>query len=261
MRILFVTQADPFYVKIFFREFLRIYASREDIKGIVIQKALNQDTGTGLMRKALTLYGPVGFFLKGLEYLGIRALDLPKRLLKAGLNDTVGQLAMKYDIPVFEGVSVNSDDLRDIVRSRQIDLVVSVAASEVFGTEILGLPPRGCINIHGGLLPKYRGMLPNFWTLYNSEEYAWVTIHRMAEEIDEGPVLIQDRFRIGEKESFESVARRSKEMAALLLVKLLGMYEKDEVSSFRNEDVPSSYYSFPRKEDIRVFRKRGGRIL
>ena len=74
---------------------------------------------------------------------------------------------------------------------RQLDLVVSYSAPCVFRTQLLDLPKFGCINLHCSLLPKYTGLLPSFWTLYEKTTTLGATVHKMDSQIDNGAILGQ----------------------------------------------------------------------
>ncbi|HDH07471.1 MAG TPA: hypothetical protein ENG89_00430 [Candidatus Moranbacteria bacterium] len=261
MNIMFVTQDEPFYIKSFFRRFLSQYLEKDMIKGVLIQKTFNQGSFSGVLKKALDFYGKFGFFYMGLQYAGIKASDLQSRLLNIQFNHSIEQIVEKHGIPLLKFESVNGVDFLEFIRKEDISLIISVAASEIFKKSVLNAPAMGCINVHSAPLPKYRGMMPNFWTLYNKEEYAWITVHKMVEKLDEGPIILQESFNVFPRESYNSLAKRSKEYAAELLIKVLKMFEDGTVRYLPNDSSKATYYTFPTKEEVHEFKKRGGRII
>jgi len=259
MRVFFVTQSEPFYIKFFFKRFLENY-NPDHIKGIVIQNTLSQKKYSGIVRKALDFYGIKGFLYMGFKNVGIRISGVLSKFMNIQPN-SIEQIVQNYGIPILKHKSVNSREFLDFILEEKIDLIISVAASEIFRHEVLHTPGLGCINIHSGPLPKYRGMMPIFWTLYNNEKCAWVTIHKMVEKLDDGPIVLQDKFKIMPKETYNSLAKRSKEFAARLLLEVLGQFERQKVNYYPNDWSKATYYSFPTKVEMRQFKKRGGRIF
>ena len=260
MNLLFVTQFEPFYIKYFFKTFLSKHIECS-IKGIVIQKTLNQQCKLGIIYKSYILFGVKGFFYMGFKYLFAKIVSFISKYVKIGIDTSIEQVAKKHNIPILQFESVNTDEFLEFIKKEEINLVVSVAASEIFKDKILNLPKFGCINIHSSPLPKYRGMMPNFWTLYNNEEYAWVTIHKMVKKLDDGPILLQDKFLINNNETYNSLAKRSKEFAAKLLFEALEQINKGKVNYLPNDFSKATYYSFPTRDDIKKFKKAGGRII
>ncbi len=260
MRIVFVTQSEPFYIKHFFNTFLKNYPS-ENIKGLVIQTTLNQKKRSDVIRKAVDFYGITGFIYMGAKYAEIKVTDAFSRFTNIQTNSSMEQIVKKYDVPILKYRSINGKDFLDFIKNEDIDLIVSVAASEIFKEGVLNAPRLGCINIHSAPLPKYRGMMPNFWTLYNNEEYAWVTIHKMVDKLDDGPIILQDKFKILPDETYNSLAKRSKKFATKVLLKVLKKFDEGAITYLSNDSSKATYYTFPTKKEIREFKRRGGRII
>ncbi len=261
MNILFVTQADPFYIKFFFKTFFERYGKKENIKGIVIQDTLNQKTLSSIIRKALSFYGPYGFLCMSFRYAGIKVADILSKLTNIQLDASIAQISRRYGIPILPFKSVNSEEFHSFIVKENVELIISVAASEIFRKEVLDLPKFGCINSHSAPLPKYRGMMPNFWMLYNNEKNAWVTVHKMVKGLDEGQIILRDKFEIMPNESFNSLAKRSKEFAAEVILKVLEQFEDGTVKYLPNDTTEATYYTFPSREDMMEFKRKGGRII
>lgn len=260
MNILFITQSEPFYIKYFFRIFLN-KCTKYNIKGIVIQDPFNQKQLSRIIKRVIYFYGIKGFLKMCFKYLIIKSTDFASKFLDIQVNASIEQIVKKHAIPILNYKSVNNKEFIDFIKKENIDLVISVAASEIFRYEVLHTPNYGCINIHSAPLPKYRGMMPNFWTLYNNEEYAWVTIHKMVEKLDDGSIILQDKFKIINGETYDSLAKRSKEFAARLLLKTLEQIEEGEVNYLSNDSSKATYFTFPTKDEVRQFKKMGGRII
>ncbi len=261
MKLVIVTQAEPFYIKYFFKVFLEKYPYRDEIKGVVIQDTFNKKSNISVYKKALLFYGFFGFILMGLQYAFCKLIEIIWHSKKNSFAPTIKSVLRSYKVPLLPIRSINDRKFLDFIKKEKISLVISVAASEIFKKPVLEAPKFGCVNMHSSPLPKYKGMMPNFWTLYNKERYAYVTIHKMAEKIDDGPIIQQDRFEIAKNESFNSLARKSKEFGAKLMIEVLQRFKQGSVNCLPNDSSQATYYSFPTHEQIRLFKKGGGRIL
>jgi methionyl-tRNA formyltransferase len=158
-------------------------------------------------------------------------------------------------------VSVNSPEYLERVRRLAPDVIVSVAAPEIFRKEILRIPRLGCINIHSGRLPVYRGMMPTFWQMLHGEPAITVTVHEMAEALDAGKILGTIMVPIESRDSLDRVISTTKEAGARLLIDVLGKIGRGQELRVPVDMSGKKYFSFPQREHVREFRKRGHRLL
>jgi methionyl-tRNA formyltransferase len=136
-----------------------------------------------------------------------------------------------------------------------------VAAPQVFREPLIGLPRLGCINIHNSKLPKYRGMLPNFWQMFHGEKTVGTTIHRINAGIDDGEILMQEETLIHAGEDLDSLIRRTKVLGARFMVEMLRRFRTNEVRALPNPKEEATYFTFPTRRDVAEFRKRGFRLI
>lgn len=250
LRVLFVTEDDPLYVIRFFEVFFREYpAEAMEISGITIDRAFHEPAWKTL-RRMLRFYG----------FSGVARLS--SRFLRARLSGrSIARLAREKLIPMIPAVSVNSPDYLERVRRLAPDVIVSVAAPEIFRKEILRIPRLGCINIHSGRLPVYRGMMPTFWQMLHGEPAITVTVHEMAEALDAGKILGTIMVPIESRDSLDRVISTTKEAGARLLIDVLGQIGRGQESRVPVDMSGKKYFSFPQREHVREFRKRGHRLL
>jgi methionyl-tRNA formyltransferase len=135
-----------------------------------------------------------------------------------------------------------------------------VACPQIFRGELLRLPRLGCINVHSAMLPNYRGMLPTFWAMVNEERETGVTVHFMSEGIDGGSIILQRTVPIRQDETLLSLMRRTKRVAADLVLEAIKEFEAGTVSPVPNPPDEGTYFSFPTREDVARFRALGRRI-
>jgi methionyl-tRNA formyltransferase len=126
---------------------------------------------------------------------------------------------------------------------------------------LIDLPRLGCINIHHAPLPRYRGMMPNFWQLYHGEKSVGITIHKINPKIDEGEIILQKQVPIKAGESLDELIRRTKQLGAHFMVEAIEMVRNGRVKFKENRPEEGSYFSFPTREDVKKFRAMGHRLL
>lgn len=137
----------------------------------------------------------------------------------------VKQLAEKHGIAVYQPAKLRDGTALAVLQELAPDVIVVVAYGRILPDDILAVPKFGCINIHGSVLPKYRGSAPIQWSVINGDETAGVTSMYMASEMDAGDIIFTDETPIGEKETSSALFERLAPMGAKLLVKTLRAIE------------------------------------
>ena len=258
MRVAIVTQNEPFYLPAFLDSFLA--RTPDQIVALVMLPSFNESFWRSAKR-VYDLYGPRDFLLKGIEYSGLKTMDTLNKIWPFGGPWSVPDVAQRHRVRLYNPPNINSEPfLRVVETNLRPDVLVSVSASQVFKRRILELPPHGCMNIHSGPLPRYRGMLPSFWVLANQEKETAVTVHYMDAKLDDGAIIRQQRVPITYGETMESLIHKTKQVGVGLLLKALEDVEKGQVRTIPNDSKKATYYSFPKKTDIRRFREQGLKI-
>lgn len=126
--------------------------------------------------------------------------------------------AQAHGLPVFQPETLKDGAALAQLRQLAPELIVVAAYGRILPEEILALPPKGCINVHSSLLPKYRGAAPIHWAVINGERETGVTIMEVARELDAGDILSQVSTPIGPEETVESVHDRLALLGGALLV-------------------------------------------
>lgn len=149
--------------------------------------------------------------------------------------------ALRLDIPVFQPETLKNGEGTDILKELVPDLVVVVAYGKILPKDFLSFPHYGCINIHGSVLPKYRGAAPIQRCVLNGEEYAGITSMQMDEGLDTGDMLICEKVKIGENETSGELYERLSALGAQVLVKTLKALEKGELCPVKQDNEKSTY--------------------
>lgn len=151
----------------------------------------------------------------------------------------VKTLALEHDIPVFQPNTLKNEDEQARLREIAPEVIIVVAYGKLLPKAVLDIPPHGCINVHGSLLPRWRGAAPIQWAVIAGDEMAGVTTMQMAEGLDTGDMLLTYETKVGEKETagelFDRLAQSGAELLTQTLVKL------DEITPRPQDDAQSCY--------------------
>lgn len=138
-------------------------------------------------------------------------------------------LAEERSTPVFQLRKMRDGTALETVKSLEPDIIVAVAYGRLLPDDILNYPKFGCVNIHGSLLPKYRGAAPIQWSVINGDELAGVTAMYMAHDMDAGDIIEMRSTKILDGETSGELFIRLADIGAELLEKVLADIEKGDV--------------------------------
>jgi len=255
-------QDDPFFLPKVLDKYLREFADSTagvNVQSVVMGRRSVAATACELLR----IYGPRYFFWKLRRYTLAR---LKGRLLNnmrrcPSRCYSVRAVARKYGVPVDGTEDVNSEGFLDLLRTGKVGLIVSISGTQFYGKRLRRVCPRGIINCHGGLLPKYRGLMPSFWTLANGETEGGVSVHFVDGKVDNGPIVLQRRYRIHPRDTLEEIMARSKDLAAEAIIDAVRLIESGAAELKPNPEERSTSYSVPTREDVRRFLGSGHRFF
>ena len=247
MKITFLTTDDPIYLPVFF----------ESVFGKISMETQAVFSVPPLYRKQTTLQAAIRYY----KTFGL--LDSLKLGTRIGLvtmrGQSIASVCKKYGVLYELVADVNSENFRKRLIDNGTELIVSVSCPQIFKEPLIEIPSMGILNIHGAILPHYRGVLPSFWMLANEEKNAGVSIYYVNEKIDAGELCGQRVFEILPGESLDNFLSRSKAIAADLLLEVLGKIEAGTITRSQLNLADGSYYSWPDKDSVKRFRASGHR--
>jgi methionyl-tRNA formyltransferase len=247
--VLIITEEDVFYVYEFFREFYRISRGASySIKGISILAPFNKKSPIDLAKQMYGFYGPLHFLRVGFSYV-----------FKKLAGRTIANLSRDYGIPVIPCRNVNDAAYVEFVKQSGIDVIISIAAPQIFRKALLAAPRCGCINSHSALLPENRGMMPVFWTMFKGSPEVAVTIHYMDESLDAGGIIAQERLPRSDRSLHELILETKRISARMIHTVLL------DILNGKRDSTPmpagGSCQTFPTPEEVKEFKRRGNRLF
>lgn len=154
----------------------------------------------------------------------VTQLDKPVGRNKQPVFSPVKQYAVEHGIKVLQYEKVRRDGVDDL-KALNADIMVSCAYGQIFSKEILDITPNGMYNIHGSILPKYRGSAPIQWSIINGEKYAGITILKTDVGLDDGDMLLKKAVEIKPYETSEELFERLSVVGAECIEKALSIIE------------------------------------
>lgn len=164
----------------------------------------------------------------GHEIVGVvTKVDKPKGRGMKMISSPVKEFAIDKGLPIFQPVKVkNNTEFIEEIKALNPDVICVVAYGKILTKEILDIPKLGCINVHGSLLPKYRGAAPIQWAVLNGDRKTGITTMYMDVGIDDGDMILKEEVEIGENETTGELWERLSKVGGKLLVETLNLVEK-----------------------------------
>lgn len=148
--------------------------------------------------------------------------------------------ALEKGLKVFQPEKLKSEETFKIVEKLNPEIIVVVAYGKILPKSIIEFPKYGCVNVHGSLLPKYRGAAPIQWSIINGDTVTGITTMYMNEGLDTGDILLQSKVFIGDDENSEELKARLSVVGADLLLETLTKIENNEITSIPQNDDEAS---------------------
>ena len=160
----------------------------------------------------------------------------------------VKETALKHGLKVFQPKRLKDPETIRTLEETPADAIVVIAFGQIVPASILHMKKYGCINVHGSLLPKYRGAAPIQWAVIDGERESGVTIMQMDEGLDTGDMLLKGSVVLDEKETSGSLFNKLSALGASLCVKALEKLEKGELTPEKQGESPTEYARMLTKE-------------
>lgn len=155
----------------------------------------------------------------------------------------VKECALKYNLPVYQPTTLKDGEAFKTISEINPDVIVVAAYGKILPKEIIDFPKYGCINVHGSILPKYRGAAPIQWSVINGDAETGITTMLMNEGLDTGDMLLVEKTPISIEDTASSVFDRLAQIGAELIVKTLDCAEKGTLSPQKQDESFATYAS------------------
>ncbi|MEL6930868.1 MAG: methionyl-tRNA formyltransferase [Cyanobacteria bacterium J06600_6] len=165
----------------------------------------------------------------------------------------VKQVALEHDLPVWQPKRIKKDrETLDLLAATEADFFVVVAYGQILSQEILEMPKHGCINVHGSLLPQYRGAAPIQWSIVNGDHTTGITTMLMDIGMDTGDMLLKAETKIDLLDNTHDLAVKLSNQGAELLIETLLKLQQQEITPIPQDDNSATHARMIGKEDFAI---------
>lgn len=165
---------------------------------------------------------------------------------------SVAELAASNDIPVYAPDNINHPLWIDRIKEMKPDIIFSFYYRKIISKKILEIPPQGALNLHGSLLPRYRGRSPINWVLVNGEKETGVTLHYMTPRPDDGDIVAQAPIAISEDDTALTLFEKAVKVSGELLDEVLPLIEQGKAGRTPQDHSKATYFGGRRPEDGKI---------
>ena len=198
----------------------------------------------------------------GHEIVGaVTKIDTPKGRGHHMMPPPVKVYATEKGIPVYQPATLKGEEFAATLRELDPEMIVVVAFGKILPRNVLDYPKYGCVNVHGSLLPEYRGAAPMQRAIIDGKAVTGITTMLMADGIDTGDMLLKAEVEIGENDNFEIIHDKLAECGAKLLIETVGKLERGEITPEKQDDTLATHAAKIEKEDCRLDFSRPAREL
>ena len=175
---------------------------------------------------------------KGYDIIGVVTnIDKPKGRGMKLIPSDVKKYAMEKGLKIYQPNKVrNNPEFLEEVKNLKPDLICVVAYGKILPQELLDIPKLGCVNVHGSLLPKYRGAAPIQWAVLNGDKKTGVTTMFMNAGMDTGDMILKEEVEIGDDETTGELWQRLSKIGAKLLIKTVELIENEKATRIPQPD-------------------------
>ncbi len=165
---------------------------------------------------------------------------------------SVADLAKQHNIPVFTPESIKDPQWIDRIRDMKPNLIFSFYYRNMIPQEIIDIPRLGAFNMHGSLLPKYRGRVPINWAVLHGEKETGVTLHHMVKRADAGDIVDQEAVPIGPDDTARDVFKKAVKAARLVLERRIDALKQGAAPRIQQDESQATYFGGRKPEDGRI---------
>ena len=187
--------------------------------------------------------------------------DRPKGRGKKLAPPPVKVLAEEAGIPVLQPTKIKTQEFRDELAAYRPDVTIVAAYGRILPLSLLTLAPHGCINVHGSLLPAYRGAAPIQWAVINGDSETGVTILQMDEGMDTGDILLTAALPIGDEDTAGTIFPKLAELGGATLLKALALLKRGELTATPQDNTKATVAPMLKKEDGRIDWQKSARQI
>ncbi|MFA6661099.1 MAG: formyltransferase family protein [Bacilli bacterium] len=259
MKIVLVSMNDPMYTIPFMKDIM--HAFRDEIALVVTVTKGNRMTlskGKSKIAYLISLFLIMGlceFFKSAIIQVWFKLRILVSMHVVFVKSPELTCYAQELGIKAMKIANPNSKCFLDLLEEINPDIIINQSQA-ILKKRILSLPRIGVLNRHNALLPKNRGRLTPFWVLLHGERHTGVSIHLMVEALDAGPIIVQKKYEIDDKDNFNTLVRKNYQIASKAMIEAITLLADGFDDFIDNNDADATYNSTPTLKDALRYRAK-----
>lgn len=260
IKIFIISQEEPFYVPKVIRHVVENQGSSYQIVGATILKPYRKNkTFKDWLFERTQIYTWWELFIT----VTLFGLCKFRNILAKVIGSTpysVDNVYRRKGVQQIHTADINDPNYVSKLRTASIDVILSVSPPQLFKEELLTVAQRYCLNAHGTLLPRHRGVFGSWWTIFKDDKEAGTTIHTMEVRLDAGEILWQESVPVEKGDTQYSIAYKTKSIMAKGLVEVLEKIAKNCEGPIK-PTYDESYHRAPTKQQGKEFHAKGKRVI
>lgn len=229
------------------------------ISGFTVLKPSRKNKSfLGWFKERAKIYSLWELFIVGITFFFVKVITMVNKENSPYSNSMIFS---KNKIKHYMTNNINEPNYIREIADLNPDIILSISSPQLFGEELLATPKLFCLNAHGTLLPRHRGVFGSFWTLFDNDTLAGGTIHTMELKLDVGEILWQESFDVKQKDTQYTIAYKTKKTMAYGLVSIFKKISLGQKLKSIHPLYKTSYHRAPTKEQGVNFRKKDKRIV
>ncbi len=261
LRVFIISQDEPFYIPKVIRYLIEHQNESFTIVGATrLQPHRKNKTMKDWLLERTKIYTYWELFITTCFFIYCKVWY--KLLSKVGVFNpySVKSIYRKNKIIALPTTDINGINYLNNLKKLDVDIILSISPPQLFEKELLNLPKMACLNAHGTLLPRHRGVFGSWWMLYQNDKEIGTTIHTMVEKLDAGEIVWQKEIPMPKNATQYAIAYHTKKIMAEGLIEVLANYAKNEVKIITTK-YKESYYKAPSKQQGKDFHQKGLRVV
>ena len=261
IRVFIISQEEPFYIPKVIGYLAQHQNENFKIVGATrLQPHRKNKTMKDWLLERTQIYSYWELFIITCFFMYCKVLY--KLLSKFGVFNpfSVKSIYQKQNINEMVTDDINSSIYLQQLKNLDIDVILSISPPQLFGKELLNLPKIACLNAHGTLLPRHRGVFGSWWMLHDGDKEIGTTIHTMVEKLDAGKIVWQKEIPMPTNATQYAIAYHTKKIMAEGLVETLNQISANGLLVIQSP-YQESYHRAPTKAQGKNFHKKGLRVV
>lgn len=256
MKIFIITMDDPLQTNKFIKTIIQ--NRKQDIIGLAVPKGDRLTIGkkhskVGYLLSLFMIMGPIHFMGNAFNVINYKIREQLSEYFSFIHSASIKSYAESEGIKTYKIKSPNEKKFFDKLKKMKPDVLINQSQC-LLKKNLLSIPKIGVINRHNALLPKNRGRLSPFWVLHRKEKETGVSIHFVESELDSGDIIVQKKVDVDKKDNFNSLVKKSYQIAADAMLEALGKLENHNFETIHNDDSLATYNSIPTFRDAMKYR-------